>query len=493
MLVKKAMEMTSSVGGYPVAANPDLFDALNRDGRNINPKAVGNLLMDDRERVCQVDGVDFRSCWRGRIRNPRTPTRLRWWRSRPEPRCPKRKLFRGVWGFPGFCPARSLREILLLPPLYPPRNAISARGGLRKPQETPKPPLPGATSIISTWGPSPTLLPENAPATTARAGASLSSPLGLRYLLPYSDNCRPNRQPPRRPFQFRPPPNHGRGDQRALRERRQWLADIFVRPLRRRADCPPGGTTKKMHCTQINLRRSRLLLILSHPAAAKCLQFHEQVYSAFQASAMRATTTDFRPKCQRKCGRRGLVSSCDPEHSDRFFAHRVALFLGLKTTPDEPWFAPGRGPAQTVSGLKVILGGLSLGREISFPDADRSWVLRSASEDQELGDDELDPDRDHSPGGDMRSTDVSANHAFGGGGCAVPWAHSPFCRARPKPSARRSSQGKTAEGGAGVSMARTRARAVEVEPATPWPRPRVGRWQSSCRRADCQWSARACR
>jgi hypothetical protein len=28
-------------------------------------------------------------------------------------------------------------------------------------------------------------------------------------------------------------------------ERRQWLADIFVRPLRRRAECPPGGVQRK--------------------------------------------------------------------------------------------------------------------------------------------------------------------------------------------------------------------------------------------------------
>jgi putative DNA primase/helicase len=59
-LVKKALETQSSgFGGGPVFANQDLFNALSRDGRNINPKAVGNLLMDDRLRVCQVDGVDY--------------------------------------------------------------------------------------------------------------------------------------------------------------------------------------------------------------------------------------------------------------------------------------------------------------------------------------------------------------------------------------------------------------------------------------------------
>ena len=33
--------------------------------------------------------------------------------------------------------------------------------------------------------------------------------------------------------------------------------------------------------------------------------------------------------------------------------------------------------AETVSGLKAILGGLSLGRGIPFPDADRFWMKRT--------------------------------------------------------------------------------------------------------------------
>ena len=59
-LVKKALDMTSGVGGYPVPAHPDLVNALSRDGRNINSKVVGNQLMNDRERVCRIDEVDYR-------------------------------------------------------------------------------------------------------------------------------------------------------------------------------------------------------------------------------------------------------------------------------------------------------------------------------------------------------------------------------------------------------------------------------------------------
>ena len=59
-LVKKALETTSGPFGYPTPAHQDLFDALSRDGRNVNPKAVGHQLMNDRERVCRVDGVDYR-------------------------------------------------------------------------------------------------------------------------------------------------------------------------------------------------------------------------------------------------------------------------------------------------------------------------------------------------------------------------------------------------------------------------------------------------
>jgi hypothetical protein len=59
--VKKALAMTSGgAGGYPVPAHPDLFNALSRDGRNVNSKTVGNQLMNDRERVCRIDEVDYR-------------------------------------------------------------------------------------------------------------------------------------------------------------------------------------------------------------------------------------------------------------------------------------------------------------------------------------------------------------------------------------------------------------------------------------------------
>ena len=59
-LVKKALETTSGLFGYPTPAHQDLFDALSRDGRNENPKVVGHQLMNDRGRVCRVDGVDYR-------------------------------------------------------------------------------------------------------------------------------------------------------------------------------------------------------------------------------------------------------------------------------------------------------------------------------------------------------------------------------------------------------------------------------------------------